>query len=43
MTTTLSAATAHEGAERATVPPFAVISGGQVQRVLQGREQEIVE
>ena len=27
----------------ATVPPFAVISGGQVQRVLQGREKEIVE
>jgi N-[(2S)-2-amino-2-carboxyethyl]-L-glutamate dehydrogenase len=26
-----------------TVPPFAVISGAQVQRVLQGREQEIVE
>jgi N-[(2S)-2-amino-2-carboxyethyl]-L-glutamate dehydrogenase len=26
-----------------TVPPFAVISGGQVQRVLQGREKEIVE
>ena len=43
MTTTLSAATAREGAERATVPPFAVIPGGQVQRVLQGREKEIVE
>ena len=27
----------------ASVPPFAVISGGQVQRVLQGREKEIVE
>jgi len=27
----------------AAVPPFAVISGGQVQRVLQGREKEIVE
>jgi len=26
-----------------TVPPFAVISGAQVQRALQGREQEIVE
>ena len=26
-----------------TVPPFAVISGGQVQRALQGREKEIVE
>src|SRR6476620_5251967 len=33
MTTTLPAA----------VPPFAVISGGQVQRVLQGREKEICE
>jgi hypothetical protein len=40
MTTTLSAATA--GAERAMVPPFAVISGAQVQRVLHGREREIV-
>ena len=26
-----------------TAPPFAVISGGQVQRVLQGQEKEIVE
>ena len=26
-----------------TVPPFAVISGGQVQRALQGQEKEIVE
>jgi len=26
-----------------TVPPFAVISGAQVQRALQGQEQEIVE
>src|SRR6476620_4563451 len=33
MTTTLPAA----------VPPFAVISGGQVQRVLQGREKEVVD
>jgi N-[(2S)-2-amino-2-carboxyethyl]-L-glutamate dehydrogenase len=41
MTTTLPAATAN--AERAVVPPFAVITGAQVQRVLQGREQEIVE
>jgi N-[(2S)-2-amino-2-carboxyethyl]-L-glutamate dehydrogenase len=41
MTTTLPAATAN--AERAMVPPFAVITGAQVQRVLQGREQEIVE
>jgi N-[(2S)-2-amino-2-carboxyethyl]-L-glutamate dehydrogenase len=43
MTTTLPAAAAPEGAERATVPGFAVISGAQVQRVLQGREKEIVE
>jgi N-[(2S)-2-amino-2-carboxyethyl]-L-glutamate dehydrogenase len=48
MTTTISAATAPDGAEQASVPPFqvpgfAVISGAQVGRVLQGREQEIVE
>ena len=43
MTTTLPAATASEAVERATVPQFAVISGAQVQRALQGREQEIVE
>ena len=43
MTTTLSAATAREGVQQATVPPFAVISGAQVQRALQGREKEIVE
>src|SRR5215216_6573872 len=41
MTTTLPAATAN--AERAMVPPFAVITGAQVHRVLQGREQQIVE
>jgi 2,3-diaminopropionate biosynthesis protein SbnB len=41
MTTTLPAATAN--ADRAMVPPFAVITGAQVHRVLQGREQEIVE
>ena len=41
MTTTLPAATAN--AERAMVPPFAVITGAQVQRVLQGREHELVE
>src|SRR4029450_10971357 len=28
---------------RATVPPFAVITGGQVQQALQGQEKEIVE
>jgi N-[(2S)-2-amino-2-carboxyethyl]-L-glutamate dehydrogenase len=43
MTTTLPAATASEAVERATVPQFGVISGAQVQRALQGREQEIVE
>jgi 4'-phosphopantetheinyl transferase EntD len=42
MTATLPAATS-EAAERATVPPFAVISGAQVQRVLQGQEKELVE
>jgi N-[(2S)-2-amino-2-carboxyethyl]-L-glutamate dehydrogenase len=26
-----------------TVPPFAVVSGGQVQRVLQGREKQVME
>ncbi|MGH3338233.1 MAG: hypothetical protein ACRDPL_05305, partial [Propionibacteriaceae bacterium] len=39
----LSAATAREGAERASVPAFAVISGVQVQRALRGQEKEIVE
>jgi ornithine cyclodeaminase len=43
MTTTLSAAPAREGSWRATVPPFAVISGGQVQGALLGREKDIVE
>jgi N-[(2S)-2-amino-2-carboxyethyl]-L-glutamate dehydrogenase len=43
MTTTLRSATAREAAERPTVPPFAVISGAQVQRVLQGQEKELVE
>ena len=42
MTTTLPASE-REGAERTTVPPFAVISGGQVQGVLGGQEKEIVE
>ena len=43
MSKLLSAATAPDGAERPTVPPFAVISGGQVQGVLEGQEKEIVE
>src|SRR5215469_14136270 len=29
--------------ESITIPPFAVISGAQVQRALQGRENQIVE
>jgi N-[(2S)-2-amino-2-carboxyethyl]-L-glutamate dehydrogenase len=43
MTATLPAAAARDRVEHATVPSFAVISGVQVQRVLQGREKEIVE
>jgi N-[(2S)-2-amino-2-carboxyethyl]-L-glutamate dehydrogenase len=43
MTTTFPAAAARDRVEHATVPPFAVISGAQVQRVLQGQEKEIVE
>jgi N-[(2S)-2-amino-2-carboxyethyl]-L-glutamate dehydrogenase len=43
MSTTFSAATGPDAAQDATVPPFAVISGAQVQRVLQGQEKEIVE
>ena len=43
MTTTLSATATRDGAERAAVPQFAVISGGQVQSALQGREKAIVE
>jgi len=29
--------------ESLTVPPFAVVSGAQVQRALQGREKQVVE
>src|SRR4029450_12060932 len=43
MSTTFSAATVPDAPEHALVPPFAVISGAQVQRVLEGREKEIVE
>ena len=44
MTTTIrSTATASAMSEPITVPPFAVISGAQVQRALQGREKQIVE
>lgn len=41
MTTTGTTQTQATATEM-TVPPFAVISGGQVQHVLQGREKEIV-
>jgi N-[(2S)-2-amino-2-carboxyethyl]-L-glutamate dehydrogenase len=41
MTTTRTTQT-QATATQVTVPPFAVISGGQVQHVLQGREKEIV-
>ncbi|HJY46117.1 MAG TPA: 2,3-diaminopropionate biosynthesis protein SbnB, partial [Propionibacteriaceae bacterium] len=43
MTTTLPAATTPQQADPLTVPPFAVVSGAQVQGALQGREQQIVE
>ena len=43
ITTPLSAATAPEHADPLTVPPFAVITGAQVQRALQGQEKDIVE
>jgi N-[(2S)-2-amino-2-carboxyethyl]-L-glutamate dehydrogenase len=43
ITTPLSAATAPEQADPLTVPPFAVITGAQVQRALQGQEKDIVE
>ncbi len=43
MTTTHSTATEPATSEPITVPPFAVISGAQVQHALQGREKQIVE
>jgi 2,3-diaminopropionate biosynthesis protein SbnB len=43
MTSTLPAAATSEEVKRATVPQFAIIPGAQVQRVLQDREQEMVE
>jgi 2,3-diaminopropionate biosynthesis protein SbnB len=43
MSTTFSAATVPDATRHPTVPQFAVISGAQVQRVLQGQEKEIVE
>ncbi|WP_351224852.1 2,3-diaminopropionate biosynthesis protein SbnB [Streptomyces sp. NPDC002133] len=45
MTTAHSTSTARESAmaQPVTVPPFAVISGAQVQNVLAGREKDIVE
>ena len=43
MTTTGSTAAESAMPEPVTVPPFAVISGAQVQHALQGREKQIVE
>jgi hypothetical protein len=43
MTTIRSTATESAISEPITVPPFAVISGAQVQHALQGREKQIVE
>jgi 2,3-diaminopropionate biosynthesis protein SbnB len=43
MTTIRSTAGEPTRPEAITVPPFAVISGGQVQHALEGREKEIVE
>ena len=43
MTITRSTATEPATSEPITVPPFAVISGAQVQHTLQGRENQIVE
>lgn len=43
MTTIRSTATKSARSEPITVPPFAVISGAQVQHALRGRERQIVE
>jgi ornithine cyclodeaminase len=43
MTTIRSTAAEYAMSETLTVPPFAVISGAQVQHTLQGRENQIVE
>jgi ornithine cyclodeaminase/alanine dehydrogenase-like protein (mu-crystallin family) len=43
MTALDSAVTGSAAPAPVTVPPFAVISGAQVQRALQGRQQQIVE
>jgi 2,3-diaminopropionate biosynthesis protein SbnB len=43
MTVTSSAARQSAPAGPVTVPPFAVVSGAQVQQALQGREKQIVE
>jgi N-[(2S)-2-amino-2-carboxyethyl]-L-glutamate dehydrogenase len=43
MTTTLPAATTPQQAEPATVHPFAVITGAQVQKALQGQQKQVVE
>jgi 2,3-diaminopropionate biosynthesis protein SbnB len=42
MTTTQPATVSEQGVEPIRVPPFAVISGAQVQRALRGRERQIV-
>ena len=43
MTTARSTATESAMPGQVTVPPFAVISGAEVQQALQGREREIVD
>jgi 2,3-diaminopropionate biosynthesis protein SbnB len=43
MTTIPSSATESAVSDPLTVPPFAVVSGGQVQRALHGREKQVVE
>ena len=43
MMTTQPTSAGSAASDPLTVPPFAVISGAQVQGVLQGREKEIVE
>src|SRR4051795_477369 len=42
MTTTQPATVSEQGVEPIRVPPFALISGAQVQRALRGRERQIV-
>lgn len=42
-TTTIPASTPDAGPQPVVVPPFAIIPGAQVQEVLQGREQQLVQ